>query len=73
MRRQPWVCRQSPGKDTASTEENDGARLLLEQHCLWDFDEDGIEEPYIVTVDHETRVVLRIEPSFGPDDIKCAR
>jgi chaperonin GroES len=59
-----------PGQENAASEPNDGARLLLEQHCLWDFDEDGIEEPYIVTVDHQTRVVLRIEPSFGPDDIK---
>ena len=25
--------------------DDDGARLLLEQHCLWDFDEDGVEEP----------------------------
>lgn len=50
--------------------DNDGARLLLEQHCLWDFDEDGLPEPYIVTVDHETRTVLRIEPNFGPDDIE---
>jgi hypothetical protein len=23
-------------------EDKDGARLLLEQHCLWDFDEDGL-------------------------------
>ncbi len=48
----------------------DGARLLLEQHCLWDLDEDGLPEPYIVTVDHETRMVLRIEPNFGPEDVK---
>ena len=52
--------------------DDDGARLLLEQHCLWDFDEDGIEEPYIVTLDYQTRLVLRIEPSFGPDDIEWA-
>ena len=53
------------------SKESDGTRLLLEQHCLWDFDEDGIEEPYIVTLDHETRFVLRIEPAFGPDDIEA--
>lgn len=53
-------------------ESNDGARLLLEQHCRWDFDEDGLSEPYIVTLDYETRLVLRIEPNFGPDDIVWA-
>lgn len=57
-------------KDKSGAEVNDGARLLLEQHCLWDFDDDGLDEPYIVTVDHQTRLVLRIEPGFGPDDIE---
>jgi chaperonin GroES len=54
------------------SEERDGTRLLLEQHCLWDFDDDGLPEPYIVTVDHQTRMVLRIEPNFGPNDIEWA-
>ncbi len=53
------------GKGGAS----DGARMLLEQHCRWDFDDDGLPEPYIVTLDKETRLVLRIEPNFGPADI----
>lgn len=50
--------------------ESDGARLLLEQHRLIDLDDDGLEEPYIVTLDHETRQVLRIEANFGPEDIE---
>lgn len=49
--------------------EDDGKRTLLEQHCRWDFDDDGLDEPYIVTLDKETRAVLRIEPNFGPSDI----
>lgn len=44
-------------------------RLLLEQHRLLDLDEDGVDEPYIVTLDKETAKVLRIEPDFGLDDI----
>lgn len=48
----------------------DGARLLLEQQRLIDLDDDGVEEPYIVTVEHETMKVLRIESNFGPDDVK---
>jgi chaperonin GroES len=58
-------------KKTDGSEDKDGARLLLEQQCLWDFDEDGLEEPYIVTVDHQTRLVLRIEPNFSAADIEA--
>lgn len=44
---------------SASTDTN-GDRLILEQHCLLDLDDDGIKEPYVVTVDYETRRVLKI-------------
>lgn len=57
------------GDKEGKTEEKDGARLLLEQHRLIDLDEDGLPEPYIVTVDHQTMKVLRIEANFGPDDV----
>jgi chaperonin GroES len=48
----------------------DGPRLLLEQHRLIDIDGDGFEEPYIVTVDHESAKVLRIEANYGPEGVK---
>jgi chaperonin GroES len=51
---------------------DDKPRLLLEQHCLIDMDEDGCPEPYIVTVDYETRKVLRIEANFAPEDVKLS-
>jgi hypothetical protein len=35
-------------------------RLILEQHTFWDLDNDGIKEAVIITVDHETKTVLRI-------------
>ena len=54
----------------SKAENDDGPRLLLEQHRLIDLDEDGLDEPYIVTVDHETRQVLRIEANFGPQDVE---
>lgn len=54
-------------------EEQKSCRLLLEQHRYIDLDEDGMGEPYIVTIDHGTRKVLRIEPNFGPDDIMTNR
>lgn len=53
------------------TDENSGARLLLEQHRWIDLDEDGIDEPYIVTLDHATREVLRLEANFTQEDIKA--
>jgi len=45
-------------------------RLLLEQHRLLDLDDDGVDEPYIVTVDKETSQVLKLEANFGPDQVK---
>ena len=45
-------------------------RLILEQHRMMDLDEDGLEEPYIVTVDYRSRRVLRIEANFSHDDVR---
>ncbi len=44
-------------------EEQQG-RKLIEQYRYADLDEDGLEEPYIITVDCETAKVLRIEPGW---------
>lgn len=51
-------------------EERAGARMLLEQHRLIDLDEDGVEEPYIVTVDKDTQQVLRIEPNYSEQSLR---
>lgn len=40
-------------------------RVLLEQHCWFDFDGDGLPEPYAITVDRDTAAVLRIANRFG--------
>jgi chaperonin GroES len=53
-------------------EDNRDARLLLEQQCYYDLDGDGIDEPYIVTVDHKERFVLRVVPDFGPENVTMA-
>lgn len=50
--------------------DEDNARLLLEQHRMMDLDEDGLDEPYVITVDHKSRRVLRIEANFGPEDVQ---
>lgn len=51
--------RRRPGEHDSSS-----PHIFLEQRCLLDLDEDGYAEPYIVTVDYETRKVLRIVANF---------
>lgn len=47
-------------------------RQLIEQHCRYDMDGDGYPEPYVVTVDHESREVLRVVANYDADGIKRA-
>lgn len=54
----------------ADSEEDQKLRIGLEQYRLHDLDDDGIPEPYIVTVDSETCKVLRIEADYDMSDIK---
>jgi chaperonin GroES len=55
---------------TTSDEDEQKPRLILEQHRLHDLDGDGVEEPYVVTVDAETSEVLRIDAAFGMNDVE---
>lgn len=50
-------------------EDDQAPRVILEQHRMMDLDDDGIEEPYVVTVDYATSTLLRIEEAFSDDDI----
>lgn len=43
--------------------------MFIEQHCRLDMDEDGIQEPYIVTVHRKSRKVARIVADYDPEDI----
>lgn len=45
---------------------------IIEQHCWVDFDGDGYQEPYIITVEKETRQVLRIVARFFPSSVKMS-
>lgn len=64
-------------RDVKFDAEKDGddqaARLILEQHRMMDLDDDGLEEPYIVTVDHATEQVLRIEEAFDEEGVKYVK
>jgi len=50
-------------------DDDQAERVILEQHRLEDLDEDGVAEPYIITVDVASTQVLRIEAAFGDGDI----
>ena len=54
---------------TRSSDDDQEARTILEQHCLRDLDGDGLEEPYVITVDEKTREVLRVEAAFNAADV----
>lgn len=43
---------------------------FLEQHTWLDLDDDGYEEPYVVTVEKDSRKVVRIVARYEADDIQ---
>jgi len=43
--------------------------VILEQHTYWDMDEDGYAEPYIITIEEDSKQVLRIVARFDSDGI----
>lgn len=50
--------------DSESMGDTEIPHTFLEQHRFWDLDDDGYEEPYIVTVHKDTKKVLRIMARF---------
>lgn len=44
--------------------------VILEQHTYLDLDEDGYSEPYIITVELNSKKVLRIVPRFMEEDVE---
>lgn len=44
--------------------------VILEQHTFLDMDEDGYQEPYIITIEEQSKTVLRIVARFDSDGIK---
>lgn len=57
--------------DNPDTKQNDSAapHLFLEQHRLLDLDEDGYEEPYIVTVHKASKKVVRIVARYTMEGV----
>ncbi len=50
-----------------STNIQTDTRFILEQHLMYDLDNDGLQEPYIVTVDYKTHKVLSIQKRWIQD------
>lgn len=43
---------------------------FVECHCFWDLDDDGYEEPYVITVHYETQQVARIVARYDVNSIE---
>ena len=47
----------------------DNPEMYIEQQCFFDIDEDGYEEPYIITIQHKSQKVVRIVARFDTESI----
>lgn len=65
-----WSQKTKEKEGLATPSDNLNAPLtILEQHRWLDLDEDGYDEPYIVTVEYSSGKVLRISPRFEKDGV----
>ena len=56
--------------DAPSSADRATPYVILEQHTFWDLDNDGIDEPYIITIEHQSRKVLRVVARWDSDGVK---
>jgi chaperonin GroES len=54
-------------------DDEDAPFKIMECHTWLDLDEDDYKEPYIITVDHESRKVLRITARFDQEGVKYGK
>jgi chaperonin GroES len=47
--------------------------IFLSQHTFWDLDEDGYEEPYIITINKSTKEVVRIIARWDSDGVVMSK
>jgi len=57
-------------EDRTLDNDDDAPHTFLEQHRWLDMDEDGYQEPYVVTVHEATRTVVRIAARFASGDVE---
>ena len=58
------------GVAAGSDGDDDAPHEFLEQHRWCDLDDDGVREPWIVTVHKESARVVRIVANYDPDSLK---
>lgn len=58
------------GRPQSASNDDQAPHEFLEQHRLWDLDEDGYPEPYIVTVHRETQRVVRVVARWYEDGVQ---
>lgn len=64
-----WTrCELGEPQDAANDDQ--APHVFLEQHTLFDLDEDGVPEPYVVTVHKDTRKVVRIVARYREDGVE---
>ena len=51
-------------------EDRQAPQDFIEQHTRIDLDEDGYDEPYVVTIHCETQTVVRLVADFGAEDVR---
>lgn len=66
---EPVIDSEKPESQRTSEVDDSTPYLLLEQHTWYDLDNDGLMEPYICTVDHKSRTVLKIVAGYTEKDI----
>jgi len=49
--------------------DEDSPHEFLECHCTWDLDNDGYEEPYVITVHKDTKKVVRVAARYDQTGI----
>ena len=50
-------------------QDDQGPQTFLEQHRYWDSDDDGLEEPWIITVHEASQTIVRMVPNFVTEDV----
>lgn len=58
---------------TYDSDDEEAPRPFLECHCWWDLDNDGLKEPWVITIDEAAQKVVRITPRFRVSDVVLAQ
>lgn len=62
-----------PADEDSDQQDEDALQTILEQHRLLDLDDDGLKEPYVVTVHRASKKVLRIAARYSMEGIRFNR